>query len=504
MRADIMANEKDLEELKNKIAAERGAIISDLEAQLTFEEAEREEYKLLVPLILSIAAGDLGPKSRRQVVTGEDPDALEENAGADPDALEVSAGRPEDPEAEKKALENAVDFAFSVLSRFSTAPDFRGRLSGYILQYAETLKYGADDPENAGKIPAAAAEIIAGSDNLHTQLEALAKYGLMNDKVDRILLNTAPDVRDLSGQISLQWVINQAGSSRAPVPVYIALTDEGNQLKTSRKITGADDAVFTTVANMIYSAQQHGIAAPYNFTPEDIWRTMHGYSGTNRRVSDNQKKEIENSLDKMRFTRLYMDISQEIQAYHLAIKDNRLIGGTFDGYYLPAEKLTFLNEKGRRLSGYQFYKMPFLQTYNAAKGNIVLVDYSLLDTSDTTGDEGNTAQFRLYLLREIALMYNGFRNSNRILYDTIYQAAAIPSPEESTQRSDYKTEESYNAVIRRKAKDDRDKIAALLESWKKKKYILDYTPVKKGRAFVGIDIKLNPDNYETPPAIPEK
>ena len=122
--------------------------------------------------------------------------------------------------------------------------------------------------------------------------------------------------------------------------------------------------------------------------------------------------------------------------------------------------------------------------------------YELLDTSDSTGNEGNTIEFRNYLLQQIGLMYEGQRNNSRILYSTLYRDTGTQPPEERLSPANYSTETAYKRNIRKEAQRDRDKISALLDAWKAKDWIKGYKLVKKGQAYIGVDITLNPEKKQ--------
>ena len=212
-----------------------------------------------------------------------------------------------------------------------------------------------------------------------------------------------------------------------------------------------------------------------------------------------QVKRICASLDKMRFTRFYMDISEEIKAYNLSIDDERIIGGRIDGYLLNSTKVEFTTDKGNTVAGYRIGEEPLLYTYNAAKKHILYVPYEMLDTSLKLQDSENVTEFRNYLLQQIQLMKNAteggkkgkyFKRSNTILIDTIYKDTGIQPPEVRIEEREYSTDKTKQANLRKLRKADRDKIEGILEAWKIKEWIKDYKPVKKSQAVSGYEIIL--------------
>ena len=122
------------------------------------------------------------------------------------------------------------------------------------------------------------------------------------------------------------------------------------------------------------------------------------------------------------------------------------------------------------------------------------VKYELLDTSDTTGNEGNTAEIRRYLLREIEQMYNGTRDNTHININTLYESKIIDTPQERAgDREKFANDRAYQTRINQTMLRDREKIAAILQSWINKKYINGFAETKTGRNITGFKISLNED-----------
>lgn len=342
----------------------------------------------------------------------------------------------------------------------------------------------------------AAALDIDPSQAIRQPLPAIKTYGLMNDKVNAQMIATDAFKQDLNGQLQLTWGVNQAPKAKEQVPVYIALSYEGTEGKITKKLSAFDNAVYNAISTrFFYWKREHG-KQPFYITPQEIWRTMNGKTSGNSNPSANQVKRICDSMDKMRFTRFYMDISEELKANYIAIDDSRLTKGILDTYLLTCSKVEFTTEKGKQVTGYRIGEEPILYTYNAAKNHILWIDYDLLDTSQNTSDGENVVEFRSYLLQQIQLMINGIRNSRRILYSSIYESTGIEPPNNRLDKSNFSTEKSFITKIAQEAKKDRDKISAILETWKQKGWIKDYKPVKQGKGFIGVDIELNPTSKQ--------
>lgn len=357
-------------------------------------------------------------------------------------------------------------------------------INDFIITAVNSSPY-TDKSHKAAPLDADAAQAI------RQPLPAIKTYGLMNDKVNAQMIATDAFKQDLNGQLQLTWGVNQAPKAKEQVPVYISLSYEGTEGKITKKLSAFDNAVYNAISTrFFYWKREHG-KQPFYITPQEIWRTMNGKTSGNSNPSANQVKRICDSMDKMRFTRFYMDISEELKANYIAIDDSRLTKGILDTYLLTCSKVEFTTEKGKQVTGYRIGEEPILYTYNAAKNHILWIDYDLLDTSQNTSDGENVVEFRSYLLQQIQLMINGIRNSRRILYSSIYESTGIEPPNNRLDKSNFSTEKSFITKIAQETKKDRDKIAGILETWKQKGWIKGYEPVKQGKRFVGVDIELN-------------
>lgn len=315
-------------------------------------------------------------------------------------------------------------------------------------------------------------------------LRDITTFGLMNDNASTHLLQDADDIwkDEANGQVTVKWAIPQLPQKQEQVKTYIALTYEGTEGKITRKLTAFDKAVYEALATRFYYWRQDNPEKPLYITPQEIWRTMNG-----KRAGDGQAKpgkvqvnKICNSLDKMRFTRVYMDISDEIRPFNLQINDERIIGGQIDSYLLNSSKVEFMTDKGNKVEGYQVSEEPIIYTYNSLKDHLLFVPYDLLDTSATTSDSEYVTEFRNYLLQQIQLMKNAvegkgkFKRNNIILLDTIYESTGILPPDQRAASTSFTSENAKQTYIRKTRKADRDKIEGILDAWKAKGWIKGY------------------------------
>lgn len=333
-------------------------------------------------------------------------------------------------------------------------------------------------------------------------LTKIKTYGLMNDKINAQLLQDSTDIfqQEADGQLTLRWEIMESGKNEDPIPVYVALTYEGEGLKISKKLTAFDKQVYEAIGTRFYYARQEDPNAPLCITPQEIWRTMNGKSTSDSKVmpTEKQEKRICESMHKMRFTSLIMDITEEINRRNYAFDDDRIIGGTINTYLLKCDEVNFITENGRKLHGYKIDKEPILYTYNRIKDRLLYVPYEMLDTSAYTSEAENVAEFKGYLLQQIQLMKNAkeqgkkgnyFKRNSTILIETIYRETGIQTPEERIE-GNYANEATKQQAIRRARKTDREKIEKILDAWKAKAWIKGYEAVKNGTQTRGYDIKI--------------
>lgn len=359
-------------------------------------------------------------------------------------------------------------------------------LNRFISEYISTSPYIYINTE----APSDPAELVTRT--IRNPLAKINTYGMMNDKVNHHLIGGDIFTQATNGQYVLAIKTNQAAKGREQVIVSTALTFEGVETNLTKRMTAFDSAVYNALSTCYYYNSRDNRGSNLYITPQEIWRIMNGTQDANKNPSPTQLKRVSASIDKMRFTRLYMDITEEIKGKYISdIEDERIKGGSIDASLLHADKVTFTTEKGRIIEGYEIMKEPILYTYNAAKNHILFCPLEMLDISDTTGNEGNTTEIKNYLLQQIILMQNTKR-SRRILFDTMYSSIGLETPEQRTDKESYVNDNTYKTKIKQEAKKDRDKAAAILESWKAKKFIKGFKLVKKGSSFIGVEIELTP------------
>ena len=156
------------------------------------------------------------------------------------------------------------------------------------------------------------------------------EYGLLNDKINHELICGDYFNSTIDGQLCMVFETNQASKGDKPINVITALSYEGPQPLISKKLTGYDRSIYNAVSTLCHYSQEKYTGEPCIITPQEIWRTMNGITDKSRNPSPAQVKKVCSSMDKMRFTRIMLDISEEVKKHNLQINDERLLGGVID------------------------------------------------------------------------------------------------------------------------------------------------------------------------------
>ena len=455
-------------------------------AGVTDEERARlttERVQLALRRNEAIEAFNLECQKDHFSALGGDPAAILENARQQAPAILESAADellshviPEDAEVLKNM---AVEVEGTFKLRASFAADIVGdELALHIKALQdnpEAIKALRDiiraavdqSPFTDGKAPEAAPTAKPAEHHFKRRpLAALSSYGLLNDKTGYSLIRDDPFTQEINGQIRLIWPVELAPQNRKSVPVYMSLMYDGEQGKLSKKLEAFDKEVYNAVSSQFHYWNLASPGQPLYITPQEIHRIMNGKQGKlgSAKPSATQIKRICRSVDKMRHIDFEMDISEEINARYITINDERVISGKVKDYFLNATQVSFTTDRGNPVTGYRINTEPIFYTYQAAKKHVIYVDFKLLDTGEALSDGENVAEFKGYLLLQIALMQKGIRNNRRIKLSTLYRDTGILPPEERIT-GEYISENVKQKEIRRIRKDDKAKIEKLLTLW---------------------------------------
>lgn len=309
------------------------------------------------------------------------------------------------------------------------------------------------------------------------RLTPVRMLSLMNDKTQHVLVETDGILNtEVNGQLSVMFATNlaKASNKNMQVPVYISLLYEGNNnLKTSKRVTMYQNALFSAICT--FHNYQKETGAVY-FTDQEIWRIMNGKqpNDSKARAKPNQLTRVNQNLEQLGVTRLTMDITEEIKNGFISLNDERLTGGTITDYFINITKVTFETENHKKVTGYRLNTEPLLYTYQLAKDHILNAPLELLDVSDKISNSEYVTEFKLYLLQQIILLKNGYRDNNAFRLDTIYEKTGIPTPLEEIENKTFKNANTRKKELSERRKKDRKKIEGILESWKEKSFIKDF------------------------------
>lgn len=297
-------------------------------------------------------------------------------------------------------------------------------------------------------------------------------YSILNNKVSNQyasiqdkLLATEPNGQ-LTFMTDLIPVMQSPRASKkksVEVNTLVGLSYSGELTRKLARVNGYDKAILNTICSIFQAGNQ-------TMTLADIFRVMNG--NTNKQPSQKQRDKILASIKKLGATRIYLDISEEIERKYLTINDSRVTKGVIDEPLLHYTGGLFQTENGQEVYAVSILKEPILMTYSKSKSQLVSFPISLLDTKSVSATDDIVA-IREYLLQQITLMRNGQRDNKTILYESIYKSCGIEAPTD-----------------RMTAKRKKDAIKKLLDEWKQQGYIKGSKDKKDGTALVGIEIKL--------------
>ena len=400
----------------------------------------------------------------------------------------------------KVSVEEALKFIYTDLSRHFSVLKNDEESTKLLQDYITDLVANSELVEHNGQGKNETCKNGLDSMQLEIRkpLSELKKFSFMNDKINKNPLYIPAQLsKQLTENLTETWGIEQApAGSKISVPVYLSLEYKGDNKFISKKLTFKDTIVYNTISTIwrnekLKNPEMNSLI----ITPQEIWRTMNGVTDFAVKVPQKKIKEIEESIEKMRFTRCVMDISKELNKGWYTIDDSRVVNGSIDTYLLKCDKVTFRTEKSRKLSGYKIENEPILYSYNKAKEHALSFDFDLLNTRETLSNVENKTEFQHYLLQEIVNIKNGKRNP-KIKYNTIYEKTEILPPEERIDKSKYANKKSYQSAVRREFRNDRKKIKTILDVVVNEKEIKGYTELEDGTSYEGIMIILNEEDVK--------
>ncbi len=272
---------------------------------------------------------------------------------------------------------------------------------------------------------------------------------------NRLINKMAKDEAHYNKEFDLR--INGGNKKEILTKVSLNYDDDNIQIyDKDKRFTPYDRSVHNSICSLYE-------AGNINFTPEQVYRCMNGLDD-GQYVSPQSVGAITRSLDKTRHLYARVDYTDEAKAYN---KDTNSC--IIEDYILSAKKVT-LEAGGEKVTGYKLNSKPILYHYAQITGQVLTVPSKLLNTKECLNSTPEVIVIREYLIRRIEVMKRNKKQSNKILFNSIYEEINNIEP------------------TKEKAKKVRDTITKLLGRFKELDYIKDFTFYKEGRGFKGIEI----------------
>lgn len=312
-----------------------------------------------------------------------------------------------------------------------------------------------------------------------SKLPKVKYHGFMNDNMDRAILKEGTIVDGAA-----RWIVPQKVDKDFKVFSYIALSYEDESGEILKKSGRHDKAIEETFGTCFYYWHKEHPFDILLLEPADLWRIMNGkqINDTSTRPSPQQLEAFINDIDRGRFTREYINVSEEIKKMNLVIDDDRIHNGIIDCARLDGvRKITLSGDKVEKIY-YAISNYPPLYAYEMQKNRLVFVDHKYLDVSSTISNSANVIEFRNYLLVEIERMKHGDKTRpHTMLLKTIYEKTQVPTPEARAEETSFKSDNAKKTYIRKTRAADCEKISGILTAVKEQGGFFDFLPLDKNR-----------------------
>lgn len=277
------------------------------------------------------------------------------------------------------------------------------------------------------------------------------------------------------------------------------LKEEGVTIDMEYRLTPFDRAVHNAIATLWEVGHRNGMKNNEYITPRIIFQLLSGNIGKSKKISSVMRKAILRSINKMSFTEITIDNSDEAKKF--GYKELKYFGSLLD-----IKRIEGIKINGNEVEDcIQILQSPALYNYAKLKKQVCNIDIRMLnipkrkpqpkseanDTDDTKSakakdkkDEDDSYIFRNtpenielkdYLLQRIMAIKNQkSKMSETIRYETLYDYLRVKAPTRST--------------LLVKHKKIRKKVKFLLEYWEREGFIKGYKKEKEGKLFAKITI----------------
>ena len=235
----------------------------------------------------------------------------------------------------------------------------------------------------------------------------------------------------------------------------------GVTVKSEQRLTPYDREVHNAVSTLCVAGNKY-------ITPQMIYQVLSG-NKKDVKMTAKAREEILGSIDKMRFTEILIDSSQEARAGW--VKE-----ATYKGALIPSESVRIVTLNGQEVKEcIHLFRTPPLYDYANDKNQIDRINIKMLNVPVSNTPEN--IELKGYLLRRIISAKNEKSHIKPIIrYDTLYKYLGLEGSNEN--------------VLRNKKKDIRDRTKEILKFWVAEGFIQGYEEEKEGKAIMKVRINL--------------
>lgn len=264
---------------------------------------------------------------------------------------------------------------------------------------------------------------------------------------------TDPGIYDLVLKVDAAGRAERKKGREAITALSFEYVGDSDDVKLGRPVDEFDKLVLNGVISQAAAGRSV-------FTAADVFEAVTGSKNPNRK----QLADYTESLDKMRFTKVTVDMTSEAKAHGFTNPDTGepLKSWEVETYLVNASKIMVDRENGRAVEGYLLNEEPVLYTHARMTKQIVSYPIKYLDTKEVGSNTRQNNLIKNYLIDRIIRAKSG-KLSPCIRYATVYNHAGV---------------DKENRVARKRAN---DYIAGLLGKWKSQGLIRDYEIQKEGQ-----------------------
>lgn len=252
------------------------------------------------------------------------------------------------------------------------------------------------------------------------------------------------------------------------VRVMVSLEADEPGVELTRPIEPFDREVYNAVVS-------NYIAGNRCFSTAQVWHTMHPGRGKN--PTDAELGKVGESLDTLWRIRARIDFTEQLRGRKAEIGGVEVESGYLEGHLLEMRKAVIRTANGRLNEGWVAVAEPILYTHARNVGEVATYDIKMLDTESVGNDTEERFLCKKYLIRRIAKLNADAKarrkltiQDTRVKFDTIFKEARV------------------DVSDRRRRSELVGYIEKVLNDWKEKKFIRDWSPYNEGRRKEGVDI----------------